>query len=411
MTGVQANTELRKPTGAIHSSHRFSLVQSKAINVLLKNAIHELDKSATHVISLAELKRDIGYTSRDTKALKELVKELMSTVVEWNILGVDKKHEWVASSILSSVKISGGALEYAYSPHLKHLFKNQYLYAKLDMLVQKTFTKKHALKLWENLVNSLSINNANIAYSEWYSVVDYRRLMGLGEHEHTEFKMLNTRVIKEPIKEINEKSDILAEAEYRREGKRVSHIRFKIERKAASLKPPEIVAANVQAGEAEMATLVAALEEIGFSTTSINKFCQSHPAADLRKALDVVRANGAKNPQAMFTKALEEAWQLAPENGATLSEEEAILDEAFEADIEDADWRAVRQQFIGQFGVGAFNAWIKPLVFKGFEDNKAVLECDKPFIAKRVGEGYMDVLLKFWQQNNAKVETVSVVSA
>jgi hypothetical protein len=55
----------------------------------------------------------------------------------------------------------------------------------------------------------------------------FRELMGF-QDEYSEFKILNRWVIKAPLEEINEKSDLLVEAEYRKEGRRIAAVKFHI---------------------------------------------------------------------------------------------------------------------------------------------------------------------------------------
>jgi plasmid replication initiation protein len=52
--------------------------------------------------------------------------------------------------------------------------------------------------------------------------------MGFQDGEYSEFKILNRWVIKEPLDEINDKSDLLVEAEYKKAGRRVVAVKFHI---------------------------------------------------------------------------------------------------------------------------------------------------------------------------------------
>lgn len=62
----------------------------------------------------------------------------------------------------------------------------------------------------------------------WIEIDKYRRLMGLNDDEYSAFKHLNTRVIKEPVKEINDKSNLWIDIEYRKEKRSVVAIKFLI---------------------------------------------------------------------------------------------------------------------------------------------------------------------------------------
>ena len=54
--------------------------------------------------------------------------------------------------------------------------------------------------------------------------------MGVAEDMYPEFKRLNTRVIRDPIEEINKFTDFHVEPEYRKEGKKVTAVKFRVRR-------------------------------------------------------------------------------------------------------------------------------------------------------------------------------------
>jgi hypothetical protein len=59
-------------------------------------------------------------------------------------------------------------------------------------------------------------------------LADYRKFLGLPEDVYPEFKKLNKWVIKDPIAEVNRVTDFQVKAEYKREGRHVRAVKFKV---------------------------------------------------------------------------------------------------------------------------------------------------------------------------------------
>ena len=78
---------IKKHVATIHCGNKLSLLERKISNTLLYNAYPSLKEHNTHKISLEQLKRLLNIKTRNHKVLKEALKQLISTVLEWNVLG------------------------------------------------------------------------------------------------------------------------------------------------------------------------------------------------------------------------------------------------------------------------------------------------------------------------------------
>jgi plasmid replication initiation protein len=70
----------------------------------------------------------------------------------------------------------------------------------------------------------------NYGETPFIPIEDFKTLMGIPDDMHRQFKMLNRRVIKEPVEEINGKTDFKVKVEYRKEGRKVAAVKFRIRR-------------------------------------------------------------------------------------------------------------------------------------------------------------------------------------
>lgn len=218
-----------KHSAAIQISNEVNILQRRAWNVLLANAFDDLETKEKYEIPLKDLIAVLKFDSKNERYLKETLKILNRTQVEWNILNKDGQHEWGAFTLLSQVKIIDGVCIYAYAPDLRERLNNPVMYAKISLSLQNKFHSKHSLALYELFVDYFNIKNE---YGETpnISVADFRKLLGLKENEYKQFKHLNLNVIKKALDEINKLSDLFVDVEYTRKGRKVEFIKFRIKK-------------------------------------------------------------------------------------------------------------------------------------------------------------------------------------
>ena len=82
--------ELKKHVATIHSSNTLSLLQRKIANALLYNAYNDLFIKEEYQIHIGSLCKLIGYDSNDHKLIKKALVNLLSTVIEWNLVDGNK---------------------------------------------------------------------------------------------------------------------------------------------------------------------------------------------------------------------------------------------------------------------------------------------------------------------------------
>ena len=221
--------EFIKASPAIQIQGNISHLQRRAWNVLLANAYDELPNKEMHRVSVVELSEKLGFNSRNQEHLKDMLKALTESIVEWNTLGKDQKQVWGVASLLASAEIENGICTYAFAPHLRLKLYNPRVYAKLNLRLQNRFSDRHALILWE-----LCFDYFDAARDEgetpFIPLEKFRELMGVGGDVYPAFKTLNQCVIKPAVKEINALTNFFVEVEQKREGRRIGFLKFRISR-------------------------------------------------------------------------------------------------------------------------------------------------------------------------------------
>ena len=221
--------EFIKASPAIQIQSNLSHLQRRAWNVLLANAYDELPNREIHRVSVVELAEKLGFNSGNQDYLKEMLKSLAEYVVEWNILGKDKKQVWGVASLLASAEIENGICTYSFAPHLRLKLYNPRVYAKLNLRLQNRFTRRHTLILWEVCFDYFDTARGQ-GETPFIPLEKFRELMGMGPDEYPEFKTFNKCVIKPAVKEINELTNFFVEIEQKRSGRKVAFLKFRISR-------------------------------------------------------------------------------------------------------------------------------------------------------------------------------------
>ena len=116
---VQDKKEVIKASAAIQIENSITLLQRRAWNLLLANAYDALPTVEEHHVSVAALTKALGYTSRNEAHLREALTALMTTVLEWNLIGKDHTLVWGATTLLAHAGIENGTCTYSYSPLLR----------------------------------------------------------------------------------------------------------------------------------------------------------------------------------------------------------------------------------------------------------------------------------------------------
>jgi hypothetical protein len=244
LSGPLRRSAVKKNVAAIHVSGKLTLLQRKLSNVLLLNAYDDLLAKPSHRIDARTLCLMIGYNSNDMDTLKAALRSLAETVAEWDMLDDRGRQEWGVSALLSYAKLKEGVCEYAYSPALAEKLHDPKVFALINLNIQRRFSSGHALALYENCYRFVRTRSTG-----WWPIELFRRLMGVDDSTYYEsFKHLNAKIIKPAVAEVNRNSNIIVEPEFRRQGRAVTEVRFRIREN------PQLAMFEIDDGEAVRAS-------------------------------------------------------------------------------------------------------------------------------------------------------------
>jgi hypothetical protein len=259
---VEHRTEVIKASAAIHIQNNITLLQRRAWTFLLAHAYDDLPTKERHRIRVSDLMQGLSYESRNIAHIKQALRDLASSTVEWNVLDKDQEEEWGVTTLLAEATIKADVCTYAYGPTLRERLHNPRMYARISLSLQNTFDSKHALALWELCLDYLD-EAKNYGESPRIPLETYRHLMGVEPGQYQQFKKLNEWVIKPSVAELNSKTDFHVTVDYTRERRKIVAVKFRMRRVLKITQP-----VPTQPGlfpESDVPSLVQALQEAGLS--------------------------------------------------------------------------------------------------------------------------------------------------
>lgn len=278
--------ELKKHAATIHCSNTLSLLQRKVSNALLYHAYGELMQKEEHEITVKQLCRLIGYNGNNHAVIKDALKALISTVIEWNLINdVTGQENWTASSILASVSLEGPLCYFAYSPRMKQLLHSPSMFGKIDLVIQSKFRSSYGLALYENC-----IRYRGLPHTKWFDMALFKKLMGVPDGMYDVFRDFKRRVLDKAIDEVNTYSDLVIACELGKEGRKVVKVRFKLKERAKKTRLGN--ATPVARLEAPQSDLAAQLNtEFGLSPEQIEQVLAAYDAKFIEDKVAVIKAS------------------------------------------------------------------------------------------------------------------------
>lgn len=222
--------ELKKHSSIIQMSNATTLLQRKSFNALLwiaNQSYKEGDKRIFET-SISNLKSLISDQAINNKHLKQILKQMQSTNVEYNILWKDKKEVWGSFNLLSRVQTEysdsadAWKVKFEFPSIILESLNNPRLYAKLDLFLMKNLESKHTIALYELLKDYQNLGKFNIC------IEDFKKIMAIQDTQYSSITMLKKKVLDVAVSEINDKTDLMIDYTIVKEWRSISWINFVI---------------------------------------------------------------------------------------------------------------------------------------------------------------------------------------
>ena len=281
-----------------------------------------------HEITIKQLCRLIGYQGHNHSAIREALKGLISTVIEWNLIDdVTGVENWTASSMIASVSLEGPLCYYAYSPRMKQLLHTPSMFGKIDLVIQSRFRSSYGLALYENC-----IRYRGLPHTKWFEMDLFKKLMGIPAGMYDVFRDFKRRVLDKAVDEVNTYSDMVIAAECVREGRKVVRVRFGLKERAKKtrLGTPETASGQLTALPHAMDTKDKLTHVFGLSAKQVKQVLADYETAFIEEKMAVIEAGKSfqegrvQNLAGYLISALKHDYQMpAPKQREVVSLDEA----------------------------------------------------------------------------------------
>jgi len=195
------------------------------MNAFLYQAYDQLTLQERHSVDLKTLGALVGFDSNNMAHLKDAITELTQTSIKWDVVGSKKGSSWKISTLLAAAKIEDGVCTYEYSSMLRDELYDPDKWTRINLAIQRKFTSAYALILYENCVRFRTLRTTG----QW-KIDDFRKLLGVDDMpSYSAFRVLNDKIIKPAVKEVNRHSDIIIKPYFTKNGRKIATIRFTIQ--------------------------------------------------------------------------------------------------------------------------------------------------------------------------------------
>ena len=219
----------------VQGGRRISLLGRRLFNVLLHRSQDEGEQEE-YEARLHEVVSDADYNSKDTAPLKKILKELMTTTVEWQSPSSGEIETWDACNLLSGAGITKdkrtGAvtIRWRFDSKVRQQLLSPDRYARLSIEAITQLSSHAAMALYEicaRYVDNPGHKTARQHWRWWKPV-----LTGFsGDDSKSEYRFFKRDVLNRAIAEINERTNIEVRGpiEHKeRDNKTIAEIQFEV---------------------------------------------------------------------------------------------------------------------------------------------------------------------------------------
>lgn len=317
----------------VAGGRRISLLGRRLFNVLLHRAQEDGDRDE-YEARMHEVLGDASYNSNDTAPIVKVLKELMTTTVEWQSPSNGEIETWDACNLLSGAgttkdkKTKAVTIRWRYDSKVRAQLLSPDRYARLSLEAITQLSTHASMALYEicaRYIDNPGHKTARQPWRWWRPV-----LTGvMSDDSKTEYRYFKRDVLQTAVAEINARTNLDVRGPIEHKGpdnKTVTDIQFEVYLKDAGTRPPLKPLANIAA--ADLPVIGRAIES-GVKQSEAEALVQKFGAKKVSAAVDELEKRlrmpsekvGAVQKPGSWLKAhltrRQESQAPAPEEGAS----------------------------------------------------------------------------------------------
>jgi len=273
------------------TDRRIGLLTRKLFNVMLRLAQQQGD-TETYTAPLRELITLARFDSKDYQLLKRTLRQMISTVVEWQSPTDREFVRWEACGLVSGVSLSkppeaGGAviLQWSYAPQIRNQLLSPERYARLSLELMTRLRSHTALALYEicaRYIDNPSHLTARQPWRWWKPVLTGQPDRADGAQ--AQYRYFKRDVLLPAIAEVNALTDIVVAGPIEARGpdnKTITTIQFEVRRREEGARARSSPASDL----VDLPVLGHAIRN-GLSQAEAERLLEQYDATQLRAAVD-----------------------------------------------------------------------------------------------------------------------------
>ena len=307
---------------------RLTLLSRRIYNALLFHAQQQGVEERQYSIPLATLIGDAHFNSRNVALLKEHIREMQTTLIEWNSVGAGEQR-WTSSQLLGAVEIAERGsgypviISWSYPDRVRERLLKPSRYTRILLEVGAQMRSYAAAVLFELGMQYLT-SPSRLTMREdlhWWASV----LTGRSDVEKVDYRYFKRDVLRPALAEVEAlQQDFVLELIEHKEGRRVSELQFRVLRRSPA--PLEVA----QARNTFDLELVERLRQLGLKDEDAELLYTRTDEALLRATVDHVEQRlrnpalpALTSPAAYLRDALKKGYAGAPAATAVTAAEPA----------------------------------------------------------------------------------------
>jgi Initiator Replication protein len=221
----------------VPTKDRISILARKVYNVMMHFAQEQGADQPYYRVRLRDVVKGIDFNSNNTEVIKEHLRQMVTTKVEWQSPTKGEGAKWAVSALIAHAELVNEKgevfMEWSYAVNIKQEILDPQRYARISLAFQAEFRSMPGLALYE--ICSRYVDNpggvtARQHWTWWRPV-----LTGAPESQvgiYSEWKYFKRDVLKGAVAEVNHITDLEIEAiEHKSSGRSVGDLQFKVKRK------------------------------------------------------------------------------------------------------------------------------------------------------------------------------------
>lgn len=232
MSETPKKLEVYKPAQTIRTKDKLSRTASITALMFIREMFSAPDDQREHTIPVLKIYQTLGYKESNYTYIKTVIHELLTSLIEWDVVYEDEKSRWKASAWCSFASLENGMITFSFSDQLKAILKSagKIWHATISLPVIAQLNSRYAVKLYELCKLYFIQDRANNQTPLW-ELAKWHEYFGVENHKaYREFKRFAVRVLTPAVSEINSKTDITVQPYFKREGRKISHIKLVIKK-------------------------------------------------------------------------------------------------------------------------------------------------------------------------------------